>query len=73
MDDTRYGVYAAVGKADRILIMVWSEVVRHNAANDFIDLYLKETDAALAAALLDDIQILVEGLDDLDQYRFHGA
>lgn len=71
MDDRRYGVYAAVGRADRVLVLVWSEAIRLNAANDFIDLYLKETDPTLAAQLLDDIQSLVQGLDDLDVYRFH--
>lgn len=71
--DSRYGVYAAVGKSDRILVMVWSEVVRLNAANDFIDLYLKETDPTLASQLLEDIGVLVNGLEDLDLYRFHDS
>lgn len=73
VDADRYGVYAAVGRSDRVLIMVWSEVVRHNAANDFIDMYLKETDAKLAEALLRDIEVLVSGLDDLTAYRFHDS
>lgn len=71
MDERRYGVYAAVGRSDRVLVLVWSEAIRLNAANDFIDLYLKETDPTLAERLLEDIQALVQGLDDLDVYHFH--
>lgn len=71
IDSDRYGVYAAVGSSNRILIMVWSDVARLNAANDFIDLYLKESDPTLASQLLEDISILVRDLEDLDLYRFH--
>lgn len=71
MDDTNFFVYGAVGSSDRILVLIWSDMMRINGANDYIDLYLKENDPVLAMQLLEDIAVLVEGLDDLDAYRFH--
>lgn len=71
MDDSNYFVYGVVGPAKRILFLVWSEMMRINGANDYIDIYLKETDPTLAAQMLEDISQLVQGLDDLDSYRFH--
>ena len=71
MDDSNYFVYGAVGSANRILFLVWSDMMRINGANDYIDIYLKETDPVMAAQLLEDIGRLVHGLDDLDIYSFH--
>lgn len=70
IDDLSYGLYANLPGGTRVLLLVWSNFSRINAANDFIDLYLKETNPELAARLLDDIEVLVKGLDDLDAFRF---
>jgi hypothetical protein len=71
IDDQRYGIYANVSVGTRVLLIVWSDFSRINSANDFIDLYLKESNPELASRLLSDIEVLVKDLENLDDFRFH--
>lgn len=71
MDESNYFVYGEVGPATRILFLIWSRPMRINGAGDYIDLYLKDNDPALAQTLSHDISVLVENLHDLQTYRFH--
>ncbi|MDX9731183.1 MAG: hypothetical protein RBT63_05380 [Bdellovibrionales bacterium] len=70
-DESNCFVYGSVGSSDRILVLIWSNMMRINGAADYIDLYLQENDPELAGQLLTDIGLLIERLDTLEAYDFH--
>lgn len=63
-------LYGYLPSGMRILLGMAQEARRVRYVDEVIDEYLREADPVLAAALLQDVDVLLEALDEIENYRF---